>query len=181
MLDSPPLTPPPPIAPDRVVSPPPPSDRVSPDLSMVGAPRVIPKETIVQGLKEKGLRVTPQRFAVYANLLHRTDHPTADQILQDLNGDAPRSSQATVYSALQALHQAGLIREVFLESGVCRYDANVHPHHHFRCRVCGTIVDLVWDSFTPLDLSQLAAPVQAETYEVIVQGHCDRCGPAKAE
>ena len=111
MLDSPSLTPPPPIAPDRMASAAPPSDRVSLGLSMGGAPRVIPKETIVQGLKEKGLRVTPQRFDVYANLLHRTDHPTADQILQDLNGDAPRSSQATVYSALQALHQAGLIRE----------------------------------------------------------------------
>lgn len=135
----------------------------------------IPKEAIVQRLKDKGLRVTPQRFAVYANLLHRDDHPTADQILQDLNGDAPRSSQATVYSALQALQQAGLIRDVLLEPGVCRYDANVEPHHHFRCRVCGTIVDLAWHSFTPLDLGQLAAAVEVEAYEITVQGRCDRC------
>jgi Fur family transcriptional regulator, peroxide stress response regulator len=162
------------LAPLSRISP----DPISPNLTSVSteiAPAMIPKEAIVQRLKGKGLRITPQRFAVYANLLHRDDHPTADQILQDLNGDAPRSSQATVYSALQALQEVGLIREVLLESGVCRYDANVDPHHHFRCRVCGTIVDLPWDSFTPIDLSQLVAPVTADAYEVIVQGHCDRC------
>ncbi|MEB3148541.1 MAG: transcriptional repressor, partial [Sphaerospermopsis sp.] len=47
---------------------------------------------IIQTLKSKGLRVTPQRFAVYANLLSRTDHPTVEQILTDLNKDFPVSS-----------------------------------------------------------------------------------------
>ncbi|MEO1376627.1 MAG: transcriptional repressor, partial [Cyanobacteria bacterium J06635_10] len=37
-------------------------------------------DKIVQILKSKGLRVTPQRFAVYSNLLNRQDHPTAEQI-----------------------------------------------------------------------------------------------------
>ncbi|MFZ4665169.1 MAG: Fur family transcriptional regulator [Prochlorotrichaceae cyanobacterium] len=133
------------------------------------------KDAIVQRLKAKGLRVTPQRFAVYANLLHRQDHPTAEQILIDLNGDAPRSSQATVYSALQALQGVQLIREVLLESGICRYDANVEPHHHFRCRHCGTIVDIPWDTFETIDLSLLRPPIQADTYEVTVLGLCDRC------
>ncbi|MGK7957078.1 MAG: Fur family transcriptional regulator, partial [Crocosphaera sp.] len=103
--------------------------------------------TIVNILKSKKLRVTPQRFAVYANLLGRTDHPTADQILGDLNKNAPTSSQATVYSALQALRRVGLVREVLLEPGVCRYDANVEPHHHFRCRCCSVIEDIPWETF----------------------------------
>ncbi|NJL45298.1 MAG: transcriptional repressor, partial [Leptolyngbyaceae cyanobacterium SM2_3_12] len=82
---------------------------------------------IVQTLKSKGLRVTPQRFAVYVNLLGRADHPTAEDILSDLNQSAPTSSQATVYSSLQALREVNLVREVLLEAGVCRYDANVAP------------------------------------------------------
>ncbi|MFM2303618.1 MAG: hypothetical protein RLZZ135_1028, partial [Cyanobacteriota bacterium] len=89
-------------------------------------------DDIVQTLKAKGLRVTPQRFAVYANLLARDDHPTVEQILGDLNQYAPVSSQATVYSSLQALHKAGLIREVLLEAGISRYDAKIEPHHHFH-------------------------------------------------
>ena len=134
-----------------------------------------PRDAIVQTLKSKGLRVTPQRFAVYANLLSRQDHPTAEQILADLNEDAPRSSQAALYGALQALQGVGLIREVLLEAGVCRYDAKVDPHHHFRCRCCGTIVDVPWTAFLPLDLSGLSPHVKAEGYEVTVQGLCDQC------
>jgi Fur family peroxide stress response transcriptional regulator len=130
---------------------------------------------IIQTLKSKGLRVTPQRFAVYANLLARMDHPTAEAILKDLNQDAPTSSQATVYSSLQALQTVGLVREVLLEEGVCRYDANVQPHHHFRCNCCGEIEDIDWEHFQGLPLDRLRPGLKAEGYEVTVYGVCDRC------
>jgi len=58
-------------------------------------------DEIINVLKAKGLRVTPQRYAVYANLLSRNDHPTAENILTDLNKDAPTLSQATIYLSLQ--------------------------------------------------------------------------------
>ncbi|KGF71848.1 transcriptional regulator [Neosynechococcus sphagnicola sy1] len=132
---------------------------------------------IVQTLKARGLRVTPQRFSVYANLLSRTDHPTAEQILSDLNQDFPVSSQATIYSSLQALREVGLVREVLLDEGVSRYDANVAPHHHFRCDGCGAIEDIPWNTFQGLDLGQLRLGLQATTYEVAVQGLCDLCHP----
>ncbi|MGR3276425.1 Fur family transcriptional regulator [Acaryochloris marina NIES-2412] len=132
-------------------------------------------DTIVQVLKEKGLRVTPQRYAVYANLLSRTDHPTVEHLLQDLNQDFPISSQATVYSSLQALRDVGLVREVLLEEGVSRYDANVDPHHHFRCRQCGGIEDISWNCFQEISLNNLRPGLEAQTYEVTVSGLCDRC------
>ncbi|NJL64999.1 MAG: transcriptional repressor [Methylacidiphilales bacterium] len=130
---------------------------------------------IIQVLKSKQLRVTPQRFAVYANLLARTDHPTVEQILTDLNRDVPTSSQATVYAALQALREVDLVREVLLDEGICRYDANVSQHHHFRCMCCGAIEDIAWNAFQPIDLSCMRAGLKAESYEVTVKGICDRC------
>lgn len=132
-------------------------------------------ERVVQALKSHGLRVTPQRYAVYANLLSRTDHPTVDQLLSDLNQDFPISSQATVYNSLKALQETGLIREVLLEEGVSRFDANVEPHHHFRCRCCGAIEDISWNAFPPLDMKQLRPGLKPEHYEVTVVGVCDRC------
>lgn len=135
-------------------------------------------DQIVQMLKSKKLRVTPQRFAVYANLMARTDHPTAEQILQDLNQEAPQSSQATVYSSLQALQDAGLVREVLLEEGVCRYDANVQPHHHFRCRCCGVIEDIAWEQVHTIQLNQLRPGLTVDSYELTVHGVCDLCQPA---
>jgi len=132
-------------------------------------------DEIIKVLKSKGLRVTPQRFAVYNNLLHRNDHPTADEILTDLNKNAPTLSQATIYVSLQTLRDVGLIREVLLEEGVCRYDANVSPHHHFRCLDCGNIEDIPWQTFSNLAIDKLPSGLRVEQYEVIVQGKCDRC------
>ena len=132
-------------------------------------------EAIVQTLKAKGLRVTPQRFAVYANLLSRTDHPTVEQILVDLNQYCPVSSQATIYSSLQALRTAGLIREVLLEAGVSRYDAKVSPHHHFHCQQCGSIEDIGWDTLPGVEFDRLRSGLQPHSYEVTIRGCCDRC------
>lgn len=130
---------------------------------------------IAQSLRAKGLKVTPQRFAVYANLLSRADHPTVEQLLNDLNHDFPISSQATVYSSLQALRQVGLVREVLLEEGMLRYDANVLPHHHFRCEQCGAIADIPWEAFQGLQLDSLPGQFRPERYEVTVYGRCDCC------
>jgi Fur family peroxide stress response transcriptional regulator len=132
-------------------------------------------DEIVNTLKSKGLRVTPQRFSVYAHLLSCADHPTAEQILTVLNQDHPVSSQATIYAALQALREVGLVREVLLEEGVRRYDANTRRHHHFRCRCCGAIEDIAWEAFQALDLGGLRAGLTGEKYEVTVEGLCDRC------
>jgi Fur family peroxide stress response transcriptional regulator len=135
---------------------------------------------VVQILKQRGLRVTPQRFAVYANLRSRNDHPTVENLLEAINAEAPTASQATVYSALQALRDANLVRDVLLEEGVVRYDANVDPHHHFRCRCCGAIEDIAWDTFAAVSLEALRPGLQGERYEVTVSGVCDRCTHAPA-
>lgn len=134
-------------------------------------------DNIVGLLKSQGLRVTPQRFAVYTNLLKRTDHPTVEQLLLDLNQSGPVSSQATVYNSLQALREVGLVREVLLEQGVVRYDANVEPHHHFRCHQCGHIEDIPWQVFRNLSDTSLRPGLQPDRYEVTVTGICDRCQP----
>jgi Fur family transcriptional regulator, peroxide stress response regulator len=136
----------------------------------------VSSDEIVQILKSHGLRVTPQRFALYRNLLDRQDHPTVDRLLLDLNAQGPVSSQATVYSSLQALQEAGLIREVIIEANIGRYDANVLPHHHFCCNSCGSISDIPWQAFGQLDLQKIPAPLRAETYEVVVRGQCAVCG-----
>lgn len=126
-------------------------------------------------MKQEGLRVTPQRFAVYANLLERQDHPTVEQILEDVNADLPIASKASVYSALTVLREVNLVREVLLDEGVTRYDANMNPHHHFVCRGCGAIHDLPWQAFSSFDINHFSKDLLAESYEVTVKGLCSSC------
>jgi len=141
---------------------------------------MVSKDTAIkikQRMKSKGLRITPQRFAVYANLLSRCDHPTVEDILTEVNQDLPISSKASVYSALNVLREVGLVREVLLEEGVTRFDANVEPHHHFVCQKCCAIIDLDWHTFGNLSAKKLPPAFTGETYEVTVRGVCDRCQP----
>lgn len=126
-------------------------------------------------MKQKGLRITPQRFAVYANLLSRYDHPTVDDILTEINRELPIASKASVYSALTVLRSVGLVREVLLDEGVTRYDAKVEPHHHFVCECCGQIQDLEWDVLGDLPLNPLPPGFRVNAYEITVKGCCDRC------
>ncbi|MGD1701953.1 Fur family transcriptional regulator [Dapis sp. BLCC M229] len=134
---------------------------------------------IQRKMQSKGLRITPQRFAVYANLLSRSDHPSVEEILSEVNRELPISSKATIYSALTVLREVGLVKEVLLEEGVTRYDANVKPHHHFCCQNCSAIIDIKWETFSNIRLDQLPPGLDAESYEVIVKGKCDRedCQP----
>lgn len=134
-------------------------------------------DSITAELKARGLRVTPQRHAIYTSLKARNDHPTAELLLGDINQNFPTSSQATVYNSLQTLCDVGLVREVLLEHGVARYDANVQPHHHCICRCCGRISDLPWATFESIDLSRISGAFRPESYEVTVQGLCDDCQP----
>ncbi|MEM9542096.1 MAG: Fur family transcriptional regulator [Cyanobacteria bacterium P01_E01_bin.42] len=132
-------------------------------------------QTIKAQMKTKGLRITPQRLAVYANLLHRDDHPTVEAILRDINCELPIASKASVYSALTILREVGLVREVLLDEGVTRYDARIAPHHHIICQSCGAIADLDWDAVGELPIHRLPPGFQLESYEVILKGKCDCC------
>jgi len=134
------------------------------------------KNLIQQRIKEKGLRITPQRYAVYANLLARCDHPTVEQILIEVNQDLPIASKASVYSALTVLREVGLVREILLDEGITRYDGRIDPHHHFVCVNCGSILDLEWDNFKDLPLQNLPTGIKGTSYEITVKGTCDKCG-----
>jgi Fur family transcriptional regulator, peroxide stress response regulator len=127
-------------------------------------------------LERKGLKITPQRYAILKFLQQTTIHPTADEVIEQLNRDLPMTSRATVYNTLNTLRDVGLVHEVTHEAGVLRYDANITPHHHFICNQCGKLEDLDWQLFGNLNHEALSAqcPV-VENIEVIVRGVCCTC------
>jgi len=92
-------------------------------------------------LREKGLRVTPQRLAVFeaVDLLH--DHPTAEEISQFIRKKHPDIALGTVYKTLETLVDKDILNRVKTDSGLLRYDAVKENHHHIYCALCDRIED----------------------------------------
>ena len=128
--------------------------------------------------REHGVRVTAQRLAVYRALAEDPSHPTADAIYRRLRGAMPSLSPATVYRVLESLVQDGLLRRVSTTGGAGRFDANLTPHQHLICRVCGRMTDV---HAPAVELGRVAAEARprfvVEDVDVRIVGRCETCPP----
>ena len=98
-------------------------------------------EKIRDRIAESGLKVTPQRIAVYEALLKINDHPTAEMIKEFVGRRNPSISLGTVYKTLETFLEKGLIGKVKTEDDVMRYDPILEKHHHLYCKKTNTIAD----------------------------------------
>lgn len=115
-------------------------------------PEEITQETLAQRLRATGVRLTPQRLAIYRALVERDDHPTAQQLHAALGGSLPSLSPATVYNTLQLLLDHGLIHELGdAGDGAIHYDAQLEPHFNLVCTRCHRIEDFHSDALGAID------------------------------
>ncbi|MDE5712827.1 MAG: transcriptional repressor [Muribaculaceae bacterium] len=128
---------------------------------------------ITEMIHERGMRPSVQRIAVMSFVANAGSHPTADEIYGTLSEKFPSLSRTTIYNSLHALVDAGLIRELEIESGNRRYDlAPQPPHSHFVCRRCGKIVDMA----LPERLKDSATPgYMIDSVDLYFKGICPDC------
>jgi Fur family peroxide stress response transcriptional regulator len=98
--------------------------------------------SIVETLRKKGYKATPQRIAICRFALHSRDHPTAQRIYDEVRTVHPTVSLATVYKTLQILMEHRLIQEPSFHEGQAKFDSYVEPHINLVCLRCGKIQDL---------------------------------------
>ncbi|TVQ87128.1 MAG: transcriptional repressor [Bacteroidetes bacterium] len=98
-------------------------------------------EEISRSLFEKGLKVTPQRIAVYEAVIKLNNHPTAENIIKYIKKTYPNIATATVYKVLDALTENGLVKRVKTDKDIMRYDAILESHHHLYCTETDRIED----------------------------------------
>jgi Fur family transcriptional regulator, peroxide stress response regulator len=125
---------------------------------------------------DRGVRVTMQRMAVYRALAEDTTHPSAHSICDTLRRAIPSLALATVYRILESLADEGIIRRVSTTNGILRFDANLDPHQHFTCRVCGQIRDVKEESLSGLQVPNIRiAGISADEIDIRVVGTCGEC------
>ncbi len=98
-------------------------------------------EKIRDRIAKSGLKVTPQRIAVYEALIKINNHPTAEMIKEHIEKKNPSISLGTIYKTLETFVSKGLIKKVKTEHDVMRYDPVLEKHHHLYCVKTDSIAD----------------------------------------
>jgi Fur family peroxide stress response transcriptional regulator len=133
-------------------------------------------DNITSIFREKKLKLTPQRIAVYKYLKSTKEHPSAETIYKSLQPDYPTMSLATVYKALKTLVEVELIQELNVGEGNFRYDANVDSHPHIQCISCNKVDDIEGISFISLnDDIKKYTDYEIFSNKVYFYGICKKC------
>ena len=101
---------------------------------------MLTQQELVDRLRARTVRVTPQRLAIAEAVLNSTDHPTVQQIYERVRNNFPSMTLATIYSTLGVLERNGLIQELPFER-MSRYEPNMDPHVNLVCIGCENVMD----------------------------------------
>jgi len=130
-------------------------------LTATQAPRA-PVE-VQKRLSRVGLRPTRQRMALVEILFAKGDrHVTAEMLYEEATRAQIRVSLATVYNTLHQFTNAGLLRQIAVDSSKTYFDTNPSFHHHFFIEDKNALIDI-----PPTNALVGAVPAPPEDYEII--------------
>ena len=93
-------------------------------------------------LRANGLRMTPQRRAIVAEIMRTQGHISPTALAKKVQGDMPGVNPSTIYRTLTLLEQVGVLAHAHLEGGAEYHRAEEAGHVHLTCSNCGVEDDL---------------------------------------
>jgi len=125
---------------------------------------------------QQGLPLTVQRRVILEALFDREDHPTADQIFDDVKSRLPGLSRTTVYRVLETLVRVGVASKASHLGAAARFDPNTDHHHHLVCLHCDKVVDLNDPALNALPLPDAhRTGFEITDYSIHFRGTCSDC------
>lgn len=126
--------------------------------------------------RQTGLKMTPQRVAVYKALIESKKHPSADTLCREVRRIFPNISLDTVNRTLLTLAEIGVAFIVEGLGDVKRFDGNLKSHQHFKCVKCKRIIDFHHKPFddikVPASIGEKFVVLRKTVY---LEGICDLC------
>lgn len=134
------------------------------------------KNDHIQKFRELGLKVTPQRLAIYKEISGSLAHPSADQIHRKLRKKFQGLSFDTVNRTLLTFVDVGLVRLVEGGGDVRRFDPDAQPHHHLRCIKCFKIIDFQSKDYDAIKIPpEYLQGFKLVSKKVVIEGICQQC------
>ena len=126
------------------------------------------------------MRYSSKREAIWDWIKDRHDHPTAEQVFEAVKETQPGIGLATVYRNLLVLEEQGKLQSVDVGDGVAHFDPVAGAHPHFKCSICGQVLDVEADCTKALADIELAGIGEVESYSLCFYGVCADCAQAKS-
>ena len=130
----------------------------------------------IEALRSKGYKATPQRIAICRITLNSREHPSAQQVYNEVKKIHPTVSLATVYKTMEVLRDLNLVQELNFPKGQARFDAYMNPHINLICVKCGKITDL--DDLTSKEIANrvtVTTKFKPNGQRMDVYGTCQKC------
>jgi len=124
----------------------------------------------IETLKEKGLKLTPQRISIL-KMLGKGGHFTGEQIYNEIRKKHRGISISTVYNTLNAFDRTGIVNS-FEADGMRWYEARIELHVNLYCMDQKRVTDLDVD-LTGLLTDLKNKGINPDKISIIVYSRCD--------
>ncbi|THE12436.1 transcriptional repressor [Bacillus timonensis] len=130
-------------------------------------------QELIPFLKERGLRITPQRTLILQTILSLKGHPTVEEIHRQI----PHISLATIYNNVKLFVSLRILKELPYGNGLSKYELTNQPnHYHILCEACGDIIDFNYPTLTQIeDVANKLTQFKINSHQMEVYGLCQSC------
>ena len=136
---------------------------------------------VLQVLRTRGLRMTPQRRAIVAEIMATDGHINPADVARRVRDRVPGVNPSTVYRTLDLLEKLGIVSHAHLETGAEYHRSDEGAHVHLVCARCGA-----QESLSEQEAEHLRAVIaehrgfRPDFTHFAVSGHCAACVEALA-
>lgn len=134
----------------------------------------------IEALRNKGYKATPQRIAICRVALNNRNHPSAQQVYNEVKKIHPTVSLATVYKTIEVLRDLDLVQEINFPHDQARFDSYMIPHINLICLKCGKIIDI--DDVTVKEITMkvtASKKFKLTGQRMDIYGFCQKCSTLK--
>ena len=134
-------------------------------------------QAVLDLVKSRGYRLTPQRRAIVASLYRHHAPVTAGEVYEELKDQLAGISVDTVYRNLSQLAETGIVVEMHAGRQVHRFELQADQHHHhFVCLACNHIFCIPLCPFEePVTVSVNGQTFTVTGHNIEVYGYCSSC------
>lgn len=144
---------------------------------------MIQRQNLVEMLRARGQRMTPQRQLILEAVQALEGHISVDAVHGRVAARFPQVNVSTVYRTLDLLQDLGLVTHTHFDDGVAQYHRTDQGlHQHLVCRRCGSEQELDLAVLDPLgEELRRRYGFEADLAHFALVGLCRDCSRAGGE